>query len=45
MELKRSETAEPFSMLKGFFDLANSSQRMENQEASSIDRILGRKGK
>ena len=25
MELKRSETKEPFNMLKGFFDLANNS--------------------
>lgn len=43
-EYKRSETKEPFNMLKGFFDLASNVKTYENTSASTMDRILGRKG-
>jgi len=44
-EYKRSETKEPFNMLKGFFDLANNVRSTEDINMGTMDRILGRKGK
>lgn len=44
-EYKRSETKEPFNMLKGFFDLASNVRATENTNLSTMDRILGNKGK
>jgi len=44
-ELKRSETSEPYNMLKGFFDMANHVSTNIKEELSGIDRILGRKGR
>jgi len=45
MELKRSETTTPFNMLKGFFDLASNVRSTEDVNLSTMDRILGHKGK
>ncbi len=44
-EYKRSETKEPFNMLKGFFDLASNVRHQEDINMSTMDRILGTKGK
>jgi len=44
-ELKRSETSQPFNMLKGFFDLASNVRNVEDVNLSPMDRILGHKGK
>ncbi len=44
-EYKRSETKEPFNMLKGFFDLASNVRATEDINMSTMDRILGHKGK
>ena len=44
-EYKRSETDKSFNMLRGFFDLANSVRNNDMQNISTIDRILGQKGK
>jgi len=44
-ELKRSETKEPFSMLKGLFDLANNQSNQVLEEPSIMQKFLGRKGR
>ena len=47
MELKRSETKEPFNMLRGFFDLASNASRQNDMlnNPSILDKFLGKKGK